>query len=899
MATTRSAAAKRPATRGRTQTAKPIGPERDPLANVPVRYHTPIFIGLILLSLLVFFGGVIFSGKIFGASDFISWESFRPFINSMDRKGEAPLWIPYIFSGMPAVASYLLTGDRWWDITMKIFFSIFDALGNPVLRVSMYYFVYGVGMYLLMRTRQAARSTSFFVALAAIFSTWIIIYIMIGHNTKIMTLMTFPYIFICLEKLIKRWSLLYAGLLILAVHILWEAAQANTAFYGACAVGIYLLVELIGTLVAKEKITGIIRAGLALLAAGAFTYGMGLDRNLAVAEYLPYSTRGAGAINAAKEGGAAETEASHSYDYATNWSFSPEEMITYVVPNYYGFGKLSLPEDILASLPQGYNANPEQPKPTYWGQMPFTDAAHYMGIAVLILGIFGAWMNRKNRFVQALLAIGLFGLILSFGKNFSLLYDFFYYNVPSFNKLRAPSQSLVLLEFVFPILAGFGIETLIAMHKAASNREANRSILYTAGAFGAMILIGLIGMGGYNEAVAATSGRTLAAASPKLTEYLHNQAMNDLLLSGFFGIATLLAMYYYLKGRITPTVFKLSLFGILIFDLWRVDYRPMETQPADTLQKAFATTDVDRFLAQDTSQYRILNLISESPNYPAYHFQQHILGYSSAKMRNYQDLLDVAGNGSAPTSPTGWNLLNTKYIIAEGPVAEGMKPVFQSKEKKATVFENTAAMPRAWFVNRVEVADGMTVLNKIKDNAFDPRDVAFIPDSSKALVAGIDPVGAVATPARSDSTTLNMADTTAPTRTPVTGSAGQGSVTVTHFEPLHIAFDVEAPGPKQNFLAISEINYPPCWHATIDGKPAQIIQTDYLLRGVVVPAGKHRIEMNYSSSGFETGKTASLVLNIAMFVLIGAGIVLERRHRPAPDEVDPEHEGPVVAEDDV
>ena len=120
---------------------------------------------------------------------------------------------------------------------------------------------------------------------------------------------------------------------------------------------------------------------------------------------------------------------------------------------------------------------------------------------------------------------------------------------------------------------------------------------------------------------------------------------------------------------------------------------------------------------------------------------------------------------------------------------------------------------------------------------------------------------------------------------------------ITRYEPLHIAMDVEAPGPSKNFLAISEINYPPCWRATIDGQPAQTIQTNYLLRGLVVPAGKHKIEMNYVSNGFETGKWTSLALNIATFGIIAVGFLMERRRTP--DEIDPEHDGPVIDEDDV
>lgn len=845
---------------------------------------------MIFLSLLIFFGGVIFTGKFFATNDNISWLSFIPYLDAMKAEGQHPFWIPYIFSGMPAYGAYLVTGDRWWDLAMAILGLGEKAVGFGnywLMRVIFHYFIYGVGMFLLMRSKKAARSTSLFVSLAAMFSTWIIVYIMIGHNTKIAVLMTFPYIFLCLEKLVYRWSLLYAGLLILAIHIMVEAAHPQTAFYGLCAVGVYLLFELIGAAVDKSKplIMGVIRAGLLIAVAGAFAYGMGLDRYQAIQEYTPYSTRGASALVPDPSNTQDTEDGGHGYKYATDWSFSPEEMITYVVPSYFGFGKIDY------ELPDGRS----QQIMTYWGQMPFTDAAHYMGIAVLILGIFGAWMNRKNRFVQALMVVGAFSLLLSFGKNFPIVFDFFYNVVPSFNKFRAPSQALVLLEFVFPILAGFGIESLIAMHKAGDNPRADKSILYGAYAFGAFCLLGLIGV---NVARASYVGAVADAAKAKgqsdlnqLQDFIFGNMQSDWLFAAFFGVATLLLMYFYVKDRISPTAFKLSLFAILIFDLWRVSYRPMgEAMPQEQAFAVFRPTDVDAFLDSDSSHYRILDLTVQGPNFPARQFHEHILGYHAAKMRSYQDLLDVAGNGNIPTSPLAWNLLNTKYIIAPQPIAEGMQPIFQSREKQALVFVNPGALPRAWFVNRVETADAKTILTNIRDNTFDPREVAYL---TTPLNGTVDPVGYAASAPQPADTAI--ADTAAP-RPASGGSLGRGTVNITTYKAHQITMDVDAPGPGNNFLVISEIHYPPGWKATIDGKPIDIVQTNYLLRGMVVPAGKHVIEMHYVAEGFDTARYTSLGLNLVMFGLIGFGFVRERRRS---EDADPKHDAAMIEEDDV
>ena len=99
--------------------------------------------------------------------------------------------------------------------------------------------------------------------------------------------------------------------------------------------------------------------------------------------------------------------------------------------------------------------------PTYWGQKESEDSPPYMGIMVLALAVIGLIFYRKDIFVQCLFVVIIFSVFLSFGKNMSLLYDFFYYNIPSFNKFRAPSMSLALMHFSVPILAGYGISAII------------------------------------------------------------------------------------------------------------------------------------------------------------------------------------------------------------------------------------------------------------------------------------------------------------------------------------------------------------------------------------------------------------------------------------------------------
>ncbi len=883
MATSRSTPPSR--STARTRPAKAPAPSWSPLANVPEKYHTPIYIAFILLTLVVFFGGVIFGGKFFATSDNVGWLSFVPYLDKMASAGEHPFWLPYIFSGMPGYAAYLVTGDRWWDLSMKLVNVVEHtfAFGNFfTMRIILHYFLFGTGMYLWMRVRKLSRPVSAYVGIAAMFSTWVIVYIMIGHNTKVSVLMTIPFIFLCVDKLYERFSLLYAALLVLVIHIMAEMNHPQTALYGGMAIGIYLVFEVIALLKAGDT-KGAGRRGLTialLVVAVLGAVGMGLDRYAAIREYNPYSTR-----------------SEHDYQYATEWSFSPEETITYLVPSYFGFGEVEVTAPGVQS----------QRMMTYWGQMPFTDAGHYVGIGVLLLAAYGFWANRRSRFAWAMLTIGLFGLLLSYGRNMSLLYDLLYNVLPGFKQFRAPSQSLLLLEIALPVLAGLGLRSAFQIRDGQGEVEGARKIdrlLYIFG--GAMIggLLLIMAMkDSYFSAIADARGAVWKDGLPVLQEFIFNTMRTDWIFSIVFGCATLLLLSFFAKGRMSAVAFMAALVVITCADLWRVDYRPMKAVPLSQAMAVFQPTDLDRAMQEDTTQHRMLDLrifydngpdlTAPKPNYPARQFHEHIGGYHAAKMKIYQDLLDsTGGTTTAPLSPMAWNILNTKYLVSPTANPKDLEANFPgvhvrlvkaSESGGGFLMENLDALPRAWFVNRVEVLDEKQTLSRIKTASFDPRDVAFVTEALKTTVA---PVGYTPSAAAAPVDTAAHDSTAPPPAAPPTAPAnlGNGKVSVHDYTPNHFALHVEAPGT--NFLVISEIYYP-CWQATLDGKPAEIIRTNSVLRGMVIPPGKHTVEMHYQSAGFETGKYLSLGLNIAVFAAIGVGFMLERKRRANAGEAAP------------
>ncbi len=816
------------------------------------RYATALSVALITATVVVFFADALFTGKNFLAeSDNVAFYSFIPYLNDAKQDGEFPLWVPYIFSGMPSLASFLAAGDRSWDVLSKALFAIprffGEGTGNDTWRLALWYAIYGCGIYLLMRQKKHDHLVGVLAGVGAIFSTFVIVWVMIGHSTKPVSMATFPFILLALERIRERFTLLNLFFLILPLIVLVSATHPQMMFYIGCGTLIYLLVELISRLITKTEPMAVLRAGGALAIAGTLAVATHADMFLATREYTPNSTRGSAPL--VQSPGAADQSGGNDYEYATNWSFSPEEMATFFVPNYFGFGKMK-DERGRMTMP-------------YWGQMPFTDAANYMGIGLLLLAALGAWQYRKDPFVLFLVVMGVFSLLLSFGKTMPHLYNLFYNVVPGFNKFRAPSMALCLLQFAVPVLAGYGASVLIAW--ASKTDAASRRIAtYVGSAAAAFFVVGIVGPSmietGYRQdvadAIVAKNPDQIQSADQIPRQYIdsiYTNMSSDWRTTATIALLFGAVVFFAGRGTLKPALILPVLLVLTVSDLWRVAKRPYEPSKNDVEKTVFRKTDVVDFLKSDPGMYRIADFSRTPPNAWAYHFIEHVHGYSSAKLRVYQDMLDIAGPGpgQAPApgnsriaNPFMWNLLNVKYVVADQPLFPGQQPMYTSQQTGQMVYANPSVLPRAWFVDSVAVkADRRALAEMLRDGTFDPRAVAMLD---------------------------------APLKTAIQPGSGT-SARVTSRTNQSLTLDVEAKASA--FLVVSEIYYPE-WQATIDGQPVTTHRTNFLLRGIEVPPGKHTLTFTFVSKGFETGRTLSMAAN-GIAILIGIGGIFMNRRRKA------------------
>lgn len=800
-------------------------PDEKPL--IPEKYETPAFILLILALLVIFFRDAIFAGKVFVSPDVLAPMSISTYLQQASKEHVFPLWIPYVFSGMPSFASLMTAGTRAYDLTNYLFNGGIHILavimGNPdVTWAVLFYFFFGTGVFLLLKRLGLSKFASFFAAVATIFTMYIIIWVMVGHGTKLITMSFFPYIFLFIFELRKKFRWSYFIALILAVHLMLEGSHIQMIFYTLLTLALYFIYNIIVSLFRKENAWSFVKNGLLLLAAGLIAFAMSSDKYLSVLEYSHYSIRGSQPIvqapNSETHGGAGL-----SYDYATNWSFSPEEITTFFVPSFYGFGNYVYNGPL--SNNQSVRVN------TYFGQMPFTDAPEYMGIITLILAAIGFFRNRKNRFVQFSLVAIIIALLLSFGKTLPILFNPMFYYFPYFNRFRAPSMILVIVQIFIPILAAFGIDSLTKARKDADNALA-RKLMIWGGAFVAMFLLSLLFNGSIKDSydgLIAASGRF----NPQVYPLLFNNMISDLYLFFLISAATCAVAYFYVVGKLKTVPAFTAFTIILLFDMWRVDVKPMEYGNKGSLKQQFAKPDYVSYIQQDTTMYRVLQLQNGEPmtsNNLSYYLLQNAYGYSAAKLRNYQNMLEVVGI----TNPNVMRLLGVKYIISNKPDSALGKVVFRGSE---LVIRNNNILPRAFFVDNYKVGSPLHILEALKDGTFDPgKTVYFV---------------------KNPGITFSAPDSNA-------------SVKMTSYELQSMTLKVHATG--NNFMVLSEVYYPKGWEAFIDGKPTKIYQSDYFLRGIDVPKGEHTITLEFHPAIYYAGRDISLGTNIVLLLgLVGIG----------------------------
>ncbi len=774
--------------------------------------------------------------------------------------GYTPHWASSMFSGMPG---YQITNDPQH--------SVFQPVKNAVTLTHIGWernigiiFLYLLGFYVAMLAFGASPWIALIGALGFGLGSYNIIIIEAGHVTKAWAMaMMAPVLagmFLTLnsatdpelEKRQRTLRVLWGSLLFtLALILQISFNHIQITFYtaiGCVAMGIAYLVRAI---VKRQLVPYLLKVGI-LVVGAALAFGSNAKLLLVNEEYARHTMRGGNELNVSPAdlygenlGEAQNTSTGLSIDYAFNWSYGVGETYTLLVPGAYGGGsgeKVSTESSFYKSFRSEY-------APLYWGDQPFTSGPVYFGAIVVLLFAMGL-IVVKGAERWWLLAATLLAILLSWGHNLMGFNEWVFNTLPFYNKFRTPSMALVLANVSMAILACLTLKSVFNRENSDADRKRINLGLYCAtGALVALMLVVMIASGSFSfsgtadQQMAAQYGPQWDTIFAALASDRAALLRSDTWRSILFIILAAAALWLYNNQKIKKPAIIIALVGVLVVvDLWGVDRRYLNEgnfveKSQLELRRDQYDYDIDQQAAAFGDQdYRVFNLAVNTFNDSkpsAFHHQ--VGGYSAAKLSRYQNLIDFYL--SRRIKPEVLNMLNARYIV-------------QAQNGKAVVMRNPDALGNAWFVSDI----------KWVNNA--DEEILALNDFNPATTAVID-----LTQAESLKAFSPTPDSTA-------------SIRLEHQQQNNPDYRKYLSHSKSNQLAVfSEIHYAPDWYAYIDGKPAEYVRANYVLRAMVIPAGDHVIEFKNEAPRAAKLNNITLVVSIVTLLAMCGAIVLVYRKK--------------------
>lgn len=777
-----------------------------------------------------------------------------------EQTGERSRWTNSLFGGMPMyqiAPSYDSTKSlQWVQKAYQLFLPDYVCLT----------FMLMLGFYILLRVFGIPVWLAGLGGIMWAFSSYFFILISAGHIWKFITLAYVPPT-IAGIVLAYRGKLLWGGILtalFVALQITSNHVQMSYYFF-------FVILFFVGAYFEKawrtKTLPQFFKASAVLIVAALVGIAANVSNLYHTYAYSKETMRGKSEL--VQTGDAAkQTSSGLDRDYITQWSYGIDETLTLLVPNFKGGASAALSQSETAMS----KANPMYSSlygslTQYFGTQPMTSGPVYVGAFVLFLFVLGCFIV-KGPLKWALIGATFFSIVLSWGKNFMPLTDFFIDYVPLYNKFRAVSSILVIAEFTIPLLAIFALKRLLEEPKILKQEKKplGISLLLTAGiALLLAIAPGSIGSGyvpaqeaqmlqnAVNQQMIPANELSdiLANLGEMRAELVSSDALRSFIIIGI-GCSLL---WLYASGKLRSSLTIAGITILCLADMWGVNKRYLNDAqfvPHSIRTETFTKTNTDELILQDTSlDYRVLNFATSTfdDNNTSY-WHKSVGGYHPAKLRRYQEMIEhhispemqaaykaIATAGGEMDSVDAnkfriLNMLNTKYFI------------FPAGQQRQTVpILNPHAYGNAWFVNKVQYVNNANEEIDALDSII-PTETAVVDARFKDVLKG-------ATESYKDSLS---------------------SIRLTSYAPNRLTYETN--NAQDGIAVFSEIYYPDGWHVTIDGQPAELARADYILRTMYVPAGQHTIEMRFDptslhvTEGIAYGALALLVIGIIVAVLI-------------------------------
>ncbi|HTN46077.1 MAG TPA: YfhO family protein [Flavipsychrobacter sp.] len=813
--------------------------------------HLLIIVGFAVFSL--FYSFPVLQGKVLAQHDLMNWRAmFQQTQAYYDSTGINPLWSNSMFGGMP---SYTIGYPKSGNFFGNLGFHMVNILSKPAA----YFFVAMTCFYILMVTMRINRWLGVIGSFAFAFATNNVVITVVGHETKMLALGFMPAVLAGLILLYrKRW---FAGSALFALSL---AAMLGTnhfqvIYYSIFIFAGYAISKFVEVLRNKGDIKGFFISSVIAAVIAVVGIATCMESFLPTKEYAKATMRGGESELTINKDAGAKKKGGLDKDYAFMWSNGIGESFVSMIPYLYG-GSLGEPVE-KAPETEALTGGQLQSAPLYWGpQKMGISGPMYFGAIICFLFVLGI-LVVKSPHKWWIVAVCALTVMMSWGDNFKALNYLLFDNLPMYNKFRTPSMITLVPQMLFPLLGMWGLMTIISGR--ISKEELLKNIKISAGITAGLCL--LLGLGG--SMFFDYSNSYIDAQFPKqlldpLKQDRQSLAMKSALTSAVYILIAAGLIWGFAKEKLNKNILIGGIGLLIAIDLLSVasNYIGEEDyQDEEEITAAFAPRPVDQEILKDKDPYyRVLDLSRNLYNdaFPAYLFK-NIGGYSPVKMEIYQDLIDVHMGGAQSGGKFNTevlNMLNTKYIIFANGQQVGYQP-------------NLSANGNAWFVNEAKIVntadDEMKGLsaNALSDtvrmvNPFDSRKTAIVRNSFAGELSGYQ-----------------------------FGKDSTASVKLTKYGLNDLSFESNN---TQNGLAVfSDIWYPYGWEATVDGKPANIIRANYVLRALKVPAGKHQIEFHFRPKSYETGHKLTVYSNIAIGLLLASTLFFLFRGKDKEEENEP------------
>ena len=795
--------------------------------NFSIKKTVPylISIAVFILISVAYFSPILEGKKIF-QSDIMQFTGMAKEINDFRAENDAePYWTNAAFGGMPTYNLSVLYPN---DYIKKI-----DRFLRFLPRPADYLFLYFLGFFILLTVLKVEYKLAILGALAFGFSTYFIIILGVGHNSKAHAIAYMPMVLAGILLVLQRNYLWGFVLTAVAMSLEINASHPQMTYYLFFAVlilGVFYLIEAF-----KEKqLPSFFKSIAILIVAVVLAIGTNATSLLATKEYVAQSTRGQSELTINPDGSPKEASNGLSKEYITTYSYGVLETFNLFIPRFMGGGNyenVGMDSNIYNFLKD--KTDPRQAKefskfaPMYWGQQPIVEAPAYIGAVLVFLFVLGIFL-AKGKLKKWLVGVVIFSILLSWGKNLNFLTDFFIDYVPMYNKFRAVSSIQVIAELAVPLLGILGLNELFKNTNTADVKlKALKNTFYITGGIALIFTLFGTSLFDFEGLRDASYDQMLPGFLEAIIADRKAIFFSDSLRTLIFVVLTASVLLLFIKEKLKKNYAILILACLILFDLVSVDKRYVNNadfQNAREIEKSFVASEIDKEILKDTGYYRVANFMVDPMNDGSTsYFHNSIGGYHAAKMERYQELYDfhIAKNNIEVL-----NMLNTKYFI------------FEDGNQRETLQQNPTPNGNAWLVNSLKIVDNaneeILALASLKTKSEAVIDRRFVSEGFNTNYPN---------------------DSTA-------------TIQLTSYALNNLVYDFTS--KTNQFAVFSEIYYKNGWNAYIDGELKPHYRVDYVLRGMEIPKGAHKIEFKFEPTIIKQGNTITLI-SYGLLLIISVG----------------------------